>query len=205
MLVWSAIAARAFGKATMTNSSVAPAATMSVSGASAGDARSRQAMAIAASAPYHKGRVRLRQHGQQEPGRRKEDHRRLDAALPEERGNDTGNERGRPGKARAPDLRAGECEQRDKSCIPIVAERVEAQKRERGARVTGGERQIGVARQGDVNIGERQRCHEKRDRQRGKRRKIERARRAIDGERQRHGDLPPGPIHQRIIPAAERD
>ena len=56
-----------------------------------------------------------------------------------------------------------------------------------------------------MNVGKRQRRHEVRDDERRQRRHLECAHRAIDRERERDRELPPWPIHQRVVPSTERD
>ena len=70
-------------------------------------------------------------------------------------------------------------------------------------REVGGQRQVGVARERDVRVQNRQRHHQPRADQRPQRIEAALREEAVDRQRERHAGQPPGEIDERVVPAPQ--
>ena len=103
----------------------------------------------------------------------------------QERDHDAGHSVRRPNDARVLDERACHGEEHRDDGIGRVPADGPAPNGERGQRVVRGHRQVGVAGQRDVHVGERQRRDEQRADERASALRSERAQAAVDRERER--------------------
>ena len=115
-----------------------------------------------------------------------------------------GKQRQRPDDARRLDRHArnGEQERHDRTRHASLER--PAPRGESGQRVIGRHGQIGVSGKRNVHVGERKRRREPRADRRCKRIETAHPQRAVHRDRERDAGEPPRQVHQRIVPATER-